>query len=85
MEIKTLYRYVRENSGTTVSIEQPEERQMYEITYRIIADEGRFITNDDENYYTVIDTDDKDGWKELSEEESKKIEEEIERRNKNDI
>lgn len=80
MEIKTLYRYVREDSGTTVSTEQPEERQMYEIVYRIIADEGRFITNDDKNYYIVIDTDDKEGWKELSEEESKKVEEEIERR-----
>lgn len=63
MEIRTLYRYEREDGKVTVSPEKPNVS--YEETYRIIADEGKLVTIDGENNYSVIDTDIKDGWYEV--------------------
>lgn len=63
MEIKELYRYTRENGGVTVSTEKPECE--YEITYRIIADEGMEVTQDGVNTFCCVDTDDTNGWYEV--------------------
>ena len=63
MEIKTLYRYEREPGKVTVSTEKPDVE--YVETYRVIADEGMAVTLDNENFYSVIDTDVKDGWTEI--------------------
>lgn len=63
MEIKTLYRYEREGGKITVSPEKPNTP--YEETYRVIADEGKLVTLDGENTYSVIDTDVKEGWYEI--------------------
>lgn len=60
MEIRTLYRYEREVGKVTVSTEKPDVE--YEETYRIIADEGKEVTKDNVNFYSVVDTDMKDGW-----------------------
>lgn len=63
MEIKEMYRYTREGGGVTVSTEIPDCE--YEVTYRIIADEGMEVTRDGENTYCCVDTDDTNGWYEV--------------------
>ena len=44
MERKTLYRYLREDGGYTVSPVKPEGTA-YSKRYRLIAEEGKAITN----------------------------------------
>ena len=51
---KMLYRTEREGGGYTVSTVRPEKGTRYKIRWRLIADEGRAIT-DGENVVTVID------------------------------
>lgn len=63
MEIRTLYRYEREDGKTTVSPNKPDSS--FEETYRVIAGEGKLVTLDGENTYSVIDTDVKEGWYEV--------------------
>ena len=59
---KMIYRYQRPDGGFTVSPVKPEGN--YNIRWRLIADEGRAIT-DGENVVTVIDLQhrkDCEGW-----------------------
>ncbi len=63
MTTKTLYRYKREDSGTTVSLNKPERE--YTELVRLIADEGKALTQDGERLFCVIDTDSADGWYEV--------------------
>ena len=63
MEIRILYRYEREDGKITVSPEEPNV--LYEELYRVVADEGKHVTLDGENTYSVIDTEIKDGWYEI--------------------
>ena len=63
MQIKELYRYLREDGGTNISLNKPECE--YTTLFRIIADEGKFITKDGENFCFVIDTNEKDVWYEV--------------------
>lgn len=65
MTIKTLYRFKRPDGGITVSTEEPNT--VYETEYRIIADEGKLITQNGEDTYSVIDTDSTEGWYEIDE------------------
>lgn len=65
MEIRELYRYYREPNKVTVSTEKPNCE--YTVVYRIIASEGHLVTQDGINQYSVIDTDDKNGWYEVEE------------------
>ena len=51
---KMLYRTEREAGGYTVSTVRPEKETRYKVRWRLIADEGRAIT-DGENVVTVID------------------------------
>ena len=44
MKEKILYKYKREDGGTTVSPTMPEGKE-YTIGYRLIADEGKALTN----------------------------------------
>lgn len=60
MERKLLYKFKREDGGTTVSLKKPKES--YKKMYRLIADEGKAIT-DGEKIVTVIDIDSYAGWK----------------------
>lgn len=63
MIIKELYRYEREASKITVSPEKPECD--YTVKYRLIADEGKELTKDGENFTTCIDVDNTEGWYEV--------------------
>ena len=51
---KMLYRTEREGGGYTVSTVRPEKGTRYKVRWRLIADEGRAIT-DGEDVVTVID------------------------------
>lgn len=73
MEVKTLYKYNRENGGVTVSPEKPDCE--YTEMYRLIADEGMELVKGDIRTMCV-DTDTTDGWEEV--EYIEPIEEEIE-------
>ena len=63
MTVKELYHYEREAGKITVSTEKPECD--YTIKYRIIAEEGKAITNDGENFTSCIDVDSPEGWYEV--------------------
>jgi len=65
MQIVNLYRYNRENGGTTVSPIKPNCE--YTEMYRLIADEGKVLTTDGENFTSCTDTDTLDGWYEVDE------------------
>ena len=60
MKRKTLYRYLREDGGYTVSPVKPEGTA-YTKRYRLIADEGKAITNGD-IVTEVIDVQSYKGW-----------------------
>ena len=53
MIIKELYHYEREAGKVTVSTEKPECD--YTVKFRLIADEGKELTKDGENFTTCID------------------------------
>ncbi len=61
MEVKTLYRYEREEGKVTVSTEKPNCK--YTECYRLIADEGKILVNG-EVETTCIDVDSTEGWEE---------------------
>ena len=63
MQVMTIYKYIRENGGTTVSPIKPNCE--YAEMVRIIADEGKMLTQDGENFTACIDTDTVDGWYEV--------------------
>lgn len=67
MEIKTLYRYEREPNKITVSTEKPDVE--YTEMYRLIADEGKILTNGETETY-CIDVDSPDGWTEIDDKAS---------------
>ena len=54
MQRKMLYKYQRSDGGYTVSTERPESGRGYQVRWRLIAEEGRAITNG-ETTVTVID------------------------------
>ena len=62
MIVIPLYRYVREDGGTTVSPNKPEGE--YTEMHRLIADEGKALT-DGATYCPCIDTDNVAGWREV--------------------
>ena len=63
MIVKELYCYERETGKVTVSPEKPECD--YSLAYRLIADEGKELTKDGENFTTCIDVDSAEGWYEV--------------------
>ena len=69
MIIKTLYVTVI-GGKTTASIIEPQTP--YTTMYRVIADEGKRLTNGTEEY-TVIDTDSLDGWYEVADSDAEEI------------
>lgn len=58
-----LYKFQRKDGGITVSPNKPDCE--YTISYRLVADEGMMLTKDDEHFYSVIDTDIVEGWREV--------------------
>jgi hypothetical protein len=71
MITKTLYRYDN-GEGIVYSLALPENQTEYTERYRLIADEGKVLTKDDENFYTVIDIDKADSlqWYEIDKPET---------------
>ena len=67
MEIKTLYRVTRSDGGIDVTPNKPTEGA-YEETFRLIADDGKILT-DGENTYYCIDTDYPSNYTEIEDEE----------------
>ena len=63
MIVKELYCYEREVGKVTHSLEKPECD--YTIKFRLIADEGKELTKDGENFTTCIDVDTTEGWYEV--------------------
>ena len=63
MEKKILYRFTRPDGGVTVSPEKPDTE--YTEMFRLIADEGKLLTQDGENMTSCVDTDTVEGWYEV--------------------
>lgn len=72
MQIINLYKYNRADGGVTVSPIKPECE--YTEMYRLVADEGKVLTTDNENFTCCIDADSTEGWYEIDDPE-KAIEE----------
>lgn len=66
MQIINLYKYIREDGGVTVSPNKPDCD--YTEMYRLIADEGKVLTNG-EIVTPCIDVESTDGWVEIEEPE----------------
>lgn len=64
MQIKALYKYTRADGGITVSPNKPDCE--YTIKYRLIADEGKVLT-DGETMTSCTDTEDVSKWEEVDE------------------
>ena len=63
MKTITLYRYLREDGGVTVSPNKPDVE--YTTLARLVADEGKALTQDGEKFTSCIDVDSADGWYEV--------------------
>lgn len=63
MIIKMLYCYERETGKTTVSTEKPDCE--YTTRYRLIAEEGKELTNNGEDFATCVDVETTEGWYEV--------------------
>lgn len=63
MAIVTLYKYVRDGGGITVSPVKPDKE--YSLAYRLIADEGKTLTQDSISFTPCVDTDTVGGWYEV--------------------
>lgn len=64
MQTITLYRYARQDGGVTVSPTMPPDGTAYDTRYRLIADEGKALT-DGVTTTTCTDADSADGWTEI--------------------
>lgn len=66
MKVRPLYRYFREDGKIVDTPIKPE----YEYTTRVrmIASEGKALTNDDKTFYLVKDADSTEGWYEVDKE-----------------
>ena len=63
MQTITLYKYQRADGGTTISPVKPDCD--YTEMYRIVADEGKALTQDGENLTACVDTETTEGWYEV--------------------
>lgn len=63
MKIINLYKYQRSDGGITVSPIQPECE--YTLMYRLVAEEGKLLTQDDINTTYCIDVESADSWYEI--------------------
>ena len=73
MQIIDLYKYERADGGVTVSPIKPDCE--YTEMVRLVADEGKVLTSDGENFTSCVDTDTAAGWYEVDapEEETEAI------------
>lgn len=73
MQTITLYKYNREGGGVTVSPVKPDVE--YTEMYRIIADEGKVLTQNGEELYSCLDVASIEGWYEVDDPNYEPIEE----------
>ena len=64
MQTITLYRYTREDGGVTTSPIAPPDGTTYDLRYRLVADEGKALT-DGVTVTTCTDVTSSDGWTEI--------------------
>lgn len=64
MQTITLYRYTREGGGVTTSPIAPPDGTLYDLCYRLLADDGKAIT-DGTTVVACIDVSSPDGWTEI--------------------
>ena len=64
MLIKELYKTHRPDGGVDVSPIQPDGD--YELLHRVIADEGKLVTDNGEDLYYCVDVESADGWYEVN-------------------
>lgn len=64
----TLYRYEREDGGIDVSPVEPIGVP-YTTELRLVADEGKLLTQDGENLFTCVDVISDAGWYEVDDPE----------------
>ena len=67
MEIKLLYRFLREDGGITESPDKPDVAE-YTTRYRLIASDGKLLTDGIMETF-CIDVDSADGWSEIDDPE----------------
>ena len=67
MEIKLLYRFLREDGGITESPDKPDVAE-YTTRYRLIASDGKLLTDGITETF-CIDVDSTDGWTEIDDPE----------------
>lgn len=70
MQIINLYRYVRDGGGVTVSIDALPDGMEHTTLFRIVAEDGMQLVKGGEMYGGCIDTDDAEGWVEVSEDDN---------------
>ena len=63
MLMKELYKTHRPDGGVDVSPIQPDGD--YELLYRVIADEGKLVTDNGEDLYYCVDVESAEGWYEV--------------------
>ena len=63
MEMKPLYRFLRENGGVTDSPDKPDGVE-YTTRFRLIASDGKLLTDGTIETF-CIDVDSADGWSEI--------------------
>lgn len=68
MQTIILYRYNREDGGITTSPVKPDGT--YTEMFRLIADEGKALTQDGVNITCCVDVTSVDGWREVDAPES---------------
>lgn len=64
MQTINLYRYTRGDGGITTSPVQPSDSTAYELRYRLIAGDGKALT-DGVTITSCIDVSSPDGWTEI--------------------
>ena len=67
MEIRPLYRFLREDGGVTESPDKPD-RENYTIRFRLIVSDGKLLTDGTTETF-CIDVDSTDGWTEIDDPE----------------
>ena len=63
MQVIALYKYIRADGGVTVSPVMPDCE--YTEMYRLVADEGKVLTQDGVDTTTCIDVESVEGWYEV--------------------
>ena len=64
MQTIMVYRYERPDGGITVSPVMPRDGTTYDLRYRLIADEGKALT-DGRMITSCVDVTSPDGWTEI--------------------